>query len=160
MAKVINMEAMRASLRMLNKRAEQANEKAGNAGKADSKMEKLNALLQDGSFCSQLVRAGDAREAVALFAEKGIRMTVMEVNAFGYGIAAISKKIIDNGGELSEAELGNIAGGMNDGFSNSAAAEADDGLLMVGTVVGFVVNCFNDDASDDKEAGNWLKNLC
>ena len=76
--------------------------------KGESHMqEKLNALLEDEAFLNKMLNAENPEQVSALFAENGITMSAKEVE--------ILRSRLENadGGELSEDQLENVAGGVD-----------------------------------------------
>lgn len=69
--------------------------------------EKLNALLEDEAFLNKMLNAENPEQVSALFAENGITMSAKEVE--------ILRSRLENaeGGELSEDQLENVAGGVD-----------------------------------------------
>lgn len=180
MKKELNMEALQATLAMLDKSSKAANEQAKADGCYDSRMEKLNELLSSESICDKLLAAENAAEARAVLAENGLDMTEEEVNALGQYVASISKKLIENGGELAEEDLEKIAGGIltetvsvisaassTSLFSSSIAtgAAAGSSFPVVGTIIGAAVAAgvataviYREEiVSGLKKAGEWIK---
>ena len=69
--------------------------------------EKLNALFEDEAFLNKMLNAENPEQVSALFAENGITMSAKEVE--------ILRSRLENadGGELSEDQLENVAGGVD-----------------------------------------------
>lgn len=69
--------------------------------------EKLNALLENEAFLNKMLNAENPEQVSALFAENGITMSAKEVE--------ILRSRLENadGGELSEDQLENVAGGVD-----------------------------------------------
>ena len=69
--------------------------------------EKLNALLEDEAFLNKMLNAENPEQVSALFAENGITMSAKEVE--------ILRSRLENadGGEHSEDQLENVAGGVD-----------------------------------------------
>ena len=69
--------------------------------------EKLNAFLEDEAFLNKMLNAENPEQVSALFAENGITMSAKEVE--------ILRSRLENadGGELSEDQLENVAGGVD-----------------------------------------------
>ena len=105
MKKEMNMDSLQANLRMLNKKSEMAFEQAKAVGKTTPEQEKADALLNDEAFLEKFLAAETAEEAQDLFRENGLEISLEELNGLAKYIAEVSKKLIDNGGEISEEEL-------------------------------------------------------
>ena len=144
----VNQEKLNASLRYLDKMGEMNLQQLQETDPEQAKkLEKLSALFLNEEFRNQLVACTDKKAAVRLFADYDFPLTeeeATELNALIYGIA---KKIVENGGELSEedleqvcggAVLGGIAGGIMGALLGCAIGFIFGGP-GVGTVVGLAV---------------------
>lgn len=70
--------------------------------------EKMKELFQDQAFLEELFSKESAEDAQALLKERGVEMTVEELNQFR---KTLMDRMEGGGGELSEDDLENVAGG-------------------------------------------------
>ena len=74
------------------------------------RQDKLQALLSDQAFVSELLRKTKPEDAQAYFEENGLTLSHEEIMHMG----AVLNHLIENNGELSEEELAQVAGGTDD----------------------------------------------
>ena len=83
--------------------------------------EKLEQIIAEEGFAERLVACETAEEAQALFAEKGIELTLDDIKAISNGLA----NNFDESDELDEDSLDGVAGG---------AMIRQSALAVIGTV--------------------------
>lgn len=137
MDKEMNLEALNANLRMVDKQGEMNLEKLRWEDSAVAeKIEKMGELLKDEQFAKTFLAVDSAEEAVALFAGRGVEISEDEVGALAKQIATLSQKLVQNGGELDEDDLERIVGGAWSG--EDAVTGAGVGLLVGGVIGGII----------------------
>ena len=115
MNKMINMENMNASLRMLDKMGEMTLHHMKETDPAAAEqLEKLGNLFNNEDFCKQFVACENKETAAKLFADNGFALTMEQVEALMTQLKAIGRKLVDNDGQLTEADLEMIAGGSTE----------------------------------------------
>ena len=75
----------------------------------EEKQMKLDELFEDDAFVDAVCAADSSEEAQKLFAEKGLELTLEEVESLGQ---SIGKAALSENGELSEEDLDSVAGGL------------------------------------------------
>ena len=127
MNKLINIEKMNASLRMLDKMGEMTLHHMKETDPAAAEqLEKLGNLFNNEDFCKQFVACENKETAAKLFADNGFAITMEQVEALMTQLKAIGQKLVDNDGQLTEVDLEMIAGGEGAGLTKGAA----EGLMF------------------------------
>lgn len=133
----MNNEALQANLKMLNKQGEFVMESVRpHNPEAAEKFEKLSNLLENEAFIKSFVSSASAEDAAALFAENGLELTVDEVQLLAKQLHNIIEKLFENGGELSEEDLEQIAGGRS---FNLQDLKNGAGFSVIGAGIGTLV---------------------
>lgn len=88
--------------------------------------EKLKELLKDEAFVKELVEQETVEDAQKLLASKGVDISVDQLNEIHKGVAAR----LEEGEELSDEQLENVAGGFAD-----AITAVVDAVIAVGDFV-------------------------
>lgn len=88
--------------------------------------EKLKELLKDEAFVKELVEQETVEDAQKLLASKGVDISVDQLNEIRKGVAAR----LEEGEELSDEQLENVAGGFAD-----AITAVVDAVIAVGDFV-------------------------
>lgn len=91
--------------------------------------EKLKELLKDEAFVKELVEQETVEDAQKLLASKGVDISVDQLNEIRKGVAAR----VEEGEELSDEQLENVAGGFAD-----AITAVVDAVIAVGDFVNTV----------------------
>lgn len=73
------------------------------------RQDKLQALLSDQAFVSELLRKTKPEDAQAYFEENGLTLSHEEIMQLGEGL----NQLFANNGELSDDELAQVAGGSH-----------------------------------------------
>ena len=139
----INQDSLNASLRFLDKMG-QANAEILKQTDPEQgeRMEKLGALLTNEDFCQKFIACTTKQEAYKLFADNGSDLTEEEINGLALQLKALTQKLIENNGELSEEDLEQIAGGANikSAITTLFVAPAGIGVAAgVGAAIGSVI---------------------
>ena len=74
--------------------------------------EQLMSLMKNKEFVEKMLKCKKAAEVQALFAEYGCELTLEEVNSLCKQLKSTFQKALENGGELSENDLEDVAGGF------------------------------------------------
>ena len=145
----INQNSLNASLRFLDKMGQSNAEMLKQTDpEQGERMEKLGALLANEDFCQKFISCTTKQEAYKLFADNGSDLTEEEINGLALQIKALTQKLIENDGELSEEDLEQIAGGMSTntaigcGVVGSAVGGAGIGTLIcpgIGSLIGALI---------------------
>lgn len=150
MAKEMNKESLQANLKMLDKKGELTLETARQQDPAlAAKLEKIKELFENEDFVKTFASCTSIADAAALFAENGLELTEAEVEGLVNQIRIIIEKLVENGGELSEEDLEQIAGGINWSvlgiFGGNVAGGAAIGAIVgsfipgLGTALGAII---------------------
>ena len=94
----------------------------------DERVSKLKELIANEDFAKELFGKQTAEEAQALLKDNGVEFTLDEVNQIGDGIRIIAKKQAE-GGELSEADLESVSGGVD---MSGLAEDVGETLVFIG----------------------------
>ena len=111
----INQEKLNASIRYLNKVGDMRVESLREAApEVSERLERLGELLKNEEFCNQFVTSESKEAAAKLFTDRGFDITDEELTALAAQIRKFTHSLIENGGELSEEDLEQVAGGASD----------------------------------------------
>lgn len=137
MTKNINPENLSASLRMLDKKGEMALQLMKETDPAAAEqMEMLGNLFSSEDFCKQFAACADTETAAKLFADNGFAITAEQAESLMTQIKAIGRKLVDNDGELDDADLVMIAGGSKeDALEGICYASGGVFGMSVGTAI-------------------------
>ena len=139
----INQNSLNSSLRFLDKMGQANAEMLKQTDpEQGERMEKLGALLANEDFCQKFISCTTKQEAYKLFADNGSDLTEEEINGLALQIKALTQKLIENDGELSEEDLEQIAGGINVMAAEITIAVAPIGIgasTLIGSAIGSVV---------------------
>lgn len=112
MEKSKSIDAIRIGIKMVAKRAGYACEQAKHSEEDCAKLGKLSRLLSNESFGEKFAATKNAKDAVELFSRNGLDLTVVEVNGIAYRIKMAALKLIESDGELNDADMELVAGGV------------------------------------------------
>ena len=132
----INQEKLNGSIRYLNKMGDMTVESLREAApEVSERLERLGELLKDEEFCKQFLTSESKASAAKLFADRGFDITDEELTALATRTRDLVCQLIENGGELSEEDLEQVAGGVtwDDVTKMSLTVSGVGGLL--GTMV-------------------------
>lgn len=97
---------------IMEKKMELLYEQAKLKGELSARDQKLYDLTKDKDFAEKLSKCTSKEEMWALFAQQGVEFTPEEQASF-INMALNLKEKSENGGELSEEELEQVAGGFD-----------------------------------------------
>ena len=139
----INQDSLNASLRFLDKMGQANAEMLKQTDpEQGERIEKLGALLANEDFCQKFIACTTKQEAYKLFADNGSDLTEEEINGLALQLKALTQKLIENDGELSEEDLEQIAGGgtVEVALTTLFVAPAGIGAAAgVGALIGSVI---------------------
>ena len=98
--------------------------------------QKLQELLQSQPFMEKVLSAQTVEEVKSLFSAEGVDLTDEDINVLGQAIEAA----IQNGGNLSDADLENISGGVSDALVAVLASGAVLALSAAAVAGGVVTH--------------------
>ena len=141
MAMTINGTNLKASLRSMDKLGERNLELLRESDPAQAaRAEHMNEVFGDTEFMAQFFACDEKEDMIKLCEERGISMTMEELDEILGAIADTYNKLVANDGELSDEELEQVAGGLSSFWGGllGGVIGAIAGAV-IGAAVGFLV---------------------